>query len=210
MVTIEDDSTWNRFRQGDRAAFSQLLQQYYQPLFNYGTKLTNDTEFVKDCIQDLFLELWKNHRTLGPAECVRAYLLKSIRRKLYRQLYRDSWRTRTTVLDEDYHFELTFSVETRLIQEQEQAQLSATMARLLNELPRRQKEILYLRFYQELDVPQIVAIMDISTQSTYNLLHKALQRMKQQLQRERTGGVISLTVLLAKLIQSGTLITNQL
>lgn len=205
MLPTEGDSIWDRFRQGDRVAFDQLLQQYYQPLFNYGTKLTHDTEFVKDCIQDLFLELWKNHRTLGPTECVRAYLLKSLRRKLYRQLYRDQWRTKATELADEYPFELTFSVETRLIQEQEQAQLTATMTRLLNELPRRQKEILYLRFYQELDVPQIVAIMDISTQSTYNLLHKALQRMKQQLQRERIGGAISIAVLLTRLVQSGSL-----
>jgi RNA polymerase sigma factor (sigma-70 family) len=174
-----DKTRWNEFRAGKSAAFDQLMQAHYRALFNYGTKFTKDTEFVKDCIQDLFLELWKNRQNLGETEYVRSYLLKSFRRKLFRQLYKNQWRTQVESLDEDYSFDIEFSAESRLVDAQNQQETSEKLTRLLNQLPRRQKEVIYLRFYQELDVEQIVQVMEINTQSVYNLLHKALHQMKQ-------------------------------
>ncbi len=73
---------WDKFLQGDACAFGELMHRHYRDLFNYGTRFTKDKELVKDCIQDLFLSLWKNRLTLSRTEFVKYYLLKSLRRKL--------------------------------------------------------------------------------------------------------------------------------
>lgn len=50
---------WLSFKQGNEDAFTELMELYYPSMLNYGLRFQNDRELVKDCIQDLFLELWK-------------------------------------------------------------------------------------------------------------------------------------------------------
>ena len=48
---------WSRFRSGDQDAFSEIYQKFIDALFAYGCKMTRDRELVKDCIQDIFIDL---------------------------------------------------------------------------------------------------------------------------------------------------------
>jgi len=47
---------WTQFKAGDRTAFSKLMQMYHQDMLGFETKFTEDKEFIKDCLQELFLE----------------------------------------------------------------------------------------------------------------------------------------------------------
>lgn len=59
---------WQTFREGDSYAFEQLLELYYPLLLNYGNRLSKDREFVKDCLHDLFVELWNRKENLTTVE----------------------------------------------------------------------------------------------------------------------------------------------
>ncbi len=80
---------WQSFREGDSYAFEQLLKQYYPLLLNYGNRLSKDREFVKDCLHDLFVELWNRKEKLDTIENLKPYLLLSFRRKLLRETKKD-------------------------------------------------------------------------------------------------------------------------
>lgn len=155
------------------------MQAHYRSLYGYGSKFSKDTEFVKDCIQDLFLELWKNRATLGETCHPRFYLLKSLRRKMYRTLHKNRWYAQAEPVSDTYQFDAAFSVEHLLIREQTLRDTAAKITAVLNQLPRRQKEIIHLRFFEELEADQIVQIMEISHQSVYNLLHRAISNLRQ-------------------------------
>jgi RNA polymerase sigma factor (sigma-70 family) len=190
----EEKRLWSELRAGNETAFEKVMQTHYKGLFNYGTKFTRDTEFLKDCLQDLFLEIWKNHRNLGETESVRFYLLKSFRRKIFRQLAKHQ-NFQIQSLDDEYCFDIVFSPETSILQEQSQQELSLKLIYLLNQLPRRQKEVIYLRYYQELDIDQIVDLMDITHQSVYNLLHKALSHLKEYWVNEKLSLMVMLSLI---------------
>ena len=53
-----DIHLWEQLRNGNKAALSELFELYFSQLYNYGRKICLDEEQVKDCIQDLFLEIW--------------------------------------------------------------------------------------------------------------------------------------------------------
>ena len=161
----EEKILWNKFRAGERTAFATLTQAYYRDLFGYATKFTKDKEFIKDCLQELFLDMWKIRFTLSDTPCVKAYLFKSIRHKIHRELYKKQQPAFSANLQDDYCFDVEFSVEQLLIREQTLKETTEKLAAMLNQLPRRQKEIIYLRFFQELEVEQIVQIMEIHPQS---------------------------------------------
>jgi RNA polymerase sigma factor (sigma-70 family) len=56
----------------------------------------------------------------------------------------------------------------------------AFLNKLLNDLPGRQKEALYLRYHQGLTVDQIAEILDVNYQSANNLLHRALLHLRKE------------------------------
>ena len=174
----EDLLLWNEFRNGNADAFGGLIRVHYQDLFHYGTRFTKDEELVKDCLQDLFLELWANRLTISETSFVKYYLLKALRRGLGRKIGRSkhaaSW--------DELHFENLFngspSIETQLIREEYLTELSRKMRKILASLSRRQQEVIYLRFYVEADPEEIAEIMSLNRQSVYNLLHDALKKLK--------------------------------
>ena len=85
-VIIDEVAIWDQFRAGDQKAFTALYQNFVQPLYSYSMGVTNDKELIKDCLHDLFVELWRNHSTIGPTTSVKYYLTASIKRKLVRHL----------------------------------------------------------------------------------------------------------------------------
>jgi RNA polymerase sigma factor (sigma-70 family) len=176
-----DIQLWDEFRSGSKPSFEKLITTHYRSLFNYGTKFTRDNEFVKDCIQDLFFELWKNRETVNGTNYVKSYLFKSVRNKICRELYRNKGHFHTAQIEENYFFDVEFSIEHHLVREQTLRETANKFSGVLNRLPKRQKEIIYLRFYQDLEVSEIVQVMEINAQSVYNLLHKALSNLRDHL-----------------------------
>jgi RNA polymerase sigma factor (sigma-70 family) len=174
----EDLFLWNEFRDGNAEAFGALIRVHYQDLFQYGTRFTKDEELVKDCLQDLFLELWTNRLTISETSFVKYYLLKALRRRLNRKI----GRSRYTGSWEELHFESLFngspSVETDIIREEHLAELARKMRKALASLSKRQQEVIYLRFYVDADIDEIAEIMSINRQSVYNLLHEGLKKLK--------------------------------
>ena len=51
----------------------------------------------------------------------------------------------------------------------------------LNKLPKRQKEVVYLKYYSGLKTKEISETMKINYQSVVNALHKALKNLKKDI-----------------------------
>jgi RNA polymerase sigma factor (sigma-70 family) len=73
---------------------------------------------------------------------------------------------------------LDFSHEWLLIEQESLNEMTQKVSELLNELPKRQREVLYLRFYQNLERAEIADIMGINEQSVSNHLQAAFKNFK--------------------------------
>jgi RNA polymerase sigma factor (sigma-70 family) len=174
---VEESLLWKNFKSGDHHAFSTIFHHYYTFLYNYGYKLTTDEDVTKDCIQELFIALWNNRENLGEAHSIRFYLLKSLRRKIIRRL---KFRKKNFEykINENYEFEVVFSIESVIINNQAQKEQQEYFFNLLNELPKRQKEAIYLKYYQNMSYEEIGEIMDVNYQSVRNFVHKAISALR--------------------------------
>lgn len=164
---------WQRFRMGETAALEQLMIRSFTLLYRYGTKFTNDQAFIKDCIQDLFLDLWLRRENLSEAVAVKAYLLASLRRRLHRGLIGQKWISGNSIDVDTLHFEIEFSIEESLIREELTRELASEIKACLDLLPKRQKEVVYLKFYENLSREEIAQVMGVNPQSVSNLLQAA-------------------------------------
>lgn len=189
-----DEALWQRATQDDEAAFTELLHRYSPRLLGYGRKWSHDDELVKDCVQDVLAELWLARHRLASPESLRAYLLASVRHRIGK-LTRRAWRFGGSFDETDGdEFTVTFSVEESWIADEAQRQRVEQLNVLVNRLPQRQREVIYLKFHQNLSQSQIAEVMGIRYQSVSNLLQRTLASLRQEVSAEGL-----LTVLLAAL-----------
>ena len=175
----EHNDIWTAFKSGEEEAFSRLFFDYYGRLYHYGLKLARDEELVKDVIQDFYLYLFENHESLtDEVSHLTSYLLTSFRRRLLREISRRTKQNQREEesVPEDHLF--VIGIEEIIIREETKEQNKQIIVHLLNELPPRQREILYLKYYLDLSLPQIAEMLSISYQVVANHLYRALKKLR--------------------------------
>lgn len=193
---------WDMLRAGSGEAFEQIFRHYYPSLLNYGLRFNKDEEEVKDCIQILFMNIWERRAFLGNSDSIRNYLLASLRRLI---LKRAKANPLTIALDDDdslFHVEL--SVEMKMIHDQTLKENVISLQRAIQNLPARQKEALYLRFYNDQSFGEIALIMNISTRAVYKLIYKALDALNEELAPQGKNVPFVLSVYMALLASGDT------
>lgn len=192
LNTFDDITLWTNLKNGDEKSFSLLFERYYSYLVSYGNSLSPFAEKVQDCIQDVFTDIWVYRNSLQSSVVVKAYLLSSVRKRIARLNERDHIFRKAASTDA-LAFLLEFSVENDLLDDDYATKEKVThLNKLLNDLPARQKEALYLRYHQGLNVEQIAEMLDVNYQSASNLLHRGLLTL-----RKEWKGAFSLIALLS-------------
>lgn len=166
----------SRLQQGDEDALAGLMKIYYSDLYNYAFRFTRDEALIKDCIQEVFISLWQRRYSSASILSPKFYLIRAIKNMILKSLHRN--KTTATQLDEEYDFFHEFSIEKITIEKQISEERAEKLRRTLSALSKRQKEIIYLKYYQYLDHGQIAELMNISRQSVYNLLHEAIHKLR--------------------------------
>ncbi|WP_028524605.1 RNA polymerase sigma factor [Runella limosa] len=175
QVHLDERELWDRLKSGDTNAFGQISTHYYRILFDYGRKFTKDRELIKDVIQDALLVLWQKRAHINPDENAKLYLLKIIRNSLFKELQKQHLRVADGQFDE---LEFMEPEESFIISAESSQQMNAKLQLHLKNLPKRQQEVLFLKFYQDLSNDQIAEVMNIHRQSVANLLHNGLRLLK--------------------------------
>ena len=174
-IIHDDVQLWDAFRNGDHQALTCIYNAHIQTLFQYGSKLSSDTDYVKDCIHDLFVDISRHRTTIGSTDNIRFYLIRSLKHKILRQL---KSYNRTDSID-DYPFLLEAAFDEQQLERETNRHQRKCLRDAINKLPERQKEAIYLRYIMDLKNEEIAQIMDISYQAVRNTLHKAIENLRQ-------------------------------
>jgi RNA polymerase sigma factor (sigma-70 family) len=178
--TPTDAQLWQQLRNGSELALGKLIKKYFNLLQNYGYKFIRNEDFVKDCVQEVFVEIWTRRNTISQPESVRAYLLSSVRKKILRESVRQKVNQGNELIDIENNLNFVeFSPELQIIEQEHTQENIRKIANLLNSLPKRQREAVYLRYYQNLERDEIAEIMGINSQSVSNLLQVAFQAIRE-------------------------------
>ena len=156
------------------------MTKYYSDFYHYGIKLSANRSLTKDCIQDLFVKLWRDREKLAEVTFVKTYLLKSVKQNLIKAMTKES-RWEAYDGQGEYEADIVFSPEDLLIEQQGVTDQQHRIVQALNKLPNRYREAIYLKFYGGLTNEQIAEMMSIKTQSVYNLIYEALKILRQHL-----------------------------
>ncbi|WP_342332761.1 sigma-70 family RNA polymerase sigma factor [Pedobacter sp. FW305-3-2-15-E-R2A2] len=178
-----EQKAWDEFRYGDERALKFIFDTYYKLLFNYGHKFTPDDHIIEDVIQDLFVKLWVDKERINPTDSVKNYIYKAFRRRLIRKLDYAPRIMAFPATEEKIGFEIELGHDHRMISSERTIKIQHNLAIALGKMTPRQREVIHLRYFEEMDFNEIAEVMQLSTKATYKLLYRAIDALKQHLPR---------------------------
>lgn len=165
--------------------FSEIASaynEYLDDLYAYALHMRFDEQTVMDAIHDVFYKLCTHYSSLNEINNLKFFLFRSLRNRLI-DIKRVN-RENTISLhapdepQEMLPFQLYVTIEDEIIMKEDAEEISQKIENVLGRLTNRQREIIYLRYIQEQSYEEIAGIMQISIESSRNLLSKTLTKLK--------------------------------
>lgn len=181
---------WQDFAvQESETAFYRIYTHYYHYLTYLGIKKGGNSEQVKDVINDVFLLLWESRQQLRDIHHFHNYIITVFLRKLFRKAPRVEEVNEAMELPE---WLLSSSAEEQLIDREQTAQLNKTVQAHMADLPARQQQMIYQKFFLNLSYAEIAVANGISVNTVYNTIYKTLDKLKSGINKELIGVLLYL------------------
>lgn len=175
---MAETDIWSSYRNGNEAAFRELYDHYYAGLLGYGSRFTEDHQAIEESIQDLFLKLWRNRASIGPTPSVKFYLYKSFRRILARKLRYLPDTVALSGQEDKLHFNFEIGQDEVLMKKEHIAELKRQLEAAMATMTDRQREVIYLKYYEDLSYDEISDVLNITPKATYKLVYRALDHLR--------------------------------
>lgn len=180
---FDERHLWQNIKCNNQLAFSVLYNRYTERLYNYGMHQCHDRELVTDCLQELFTSIWMKRNELSDVVSVKSYLFKSFRNLILKKL---NWRKKFLLsidVSDARSFEITLPVEQMIELDELEAERNTKIKKCILGLTKRQREAVFLKFYNDLNYTEIATIMELQIDSVYNIMSRALDVVRHQLKR---------------------------
>jgi RNA polymerase sigma factor (sigma-70 family) len=182
-MSLEEDykAYWRSMCQGDKEALNSLYNSLYFHLIRFGLKICGDDELVKDCINQLFLNLWDKRKSLNPVENVRAYLFTILKHAIADEL-KHHYTVNNALqkkLQQDQWSELSYEEIVTKVQQDEE--LSRKLQVAIQQLTPKQIELIKLKFFDGLSYEQISLQTSQSIKTAYNTVYDAIRMLRKLL-----------------------------
>ncbi len=170
---LDEKVLWNAIRNGNHKSFRLIYMEYSDFLYNYGRKMCQDSDLVRDSIQDVFRIIWEKKEIIVIKSSLKHYVFTIFRRELIQKIQHQQ-----NLTDQFTEIDFELSIESKIILDESQQHLRKNLDQAINKLSLRQKEIIFLRYYENMSYSEIAELMSLNQNSMYKLLSAAISRIK--------------------------------
>ncbi len=162
--------------------FADLHNRLYGKVFSFVRLRIRNLQEVEDIVQDVFLKAFNSWKDIPDENTARNYLYIIARQRMI-----DIWRSsrsrfQTDLLNkeegEDGDFDLLASDEPLPEDNFQKGENKDLVLNLLNQLKKEEREILILRFLDELEYKELARIYDTSEENIRQKVSRSLQNLK--------------------------------
>jgi RNA polymerase sigma-70 factor, ECF subfamily len=158
---------------GNRDAFSEIYKLYFVKIFRYTKFNINDEAEAQDICQETFVRAWKSISKFDSEKTdwsIQAFLFK-----IARNLIIDRSRKKKELHINEYQ-----EIETNedLYKDIERKNNIDVVKQILGKLEETERQIIILRFFEEMDTKEIANILNIKDGALRVRLHRTMDKMK--------------------------------
>ncbi|WP_375445048.1 RNA polymerase sigma factor [uncultured Fibrella sp.] len=166
-------------RLGNRLAFGELYERYWEELHRVASRKTGSAEGAEELVQDLFVSLWQRRETLQ-IDQARRYLFAALKFAIIDLI-------RSTATHERFvaHIEATTThIDRRTEDELAMQDLTRSVEQGLSSLPEKTQEVFRLSRFDCLTIPEIAVRLNLSEKTVQYHLSNALRELRTYLRNE--------------------------
>lgn len=168
----------NALIEGDEATFAMIYKSYFTSLRNYANSILFDQEAAYEIVQNLFVSLWENRKKLDREKSLRNYLLRGTHNNALRYV-------KTHNLHQLHHEQIKQEVneeeqENNVINHESLADTEIQLTNLLNELPKRSKQVVIMSHIENKKSTQIAKELDLSVRTVETILYQAMKKLREK------------------------------
>ncbi|MUP45947.1 sigma-70 family RNA polymerase sigma factor [Gramella sp. BOM4] len=170
---------WSKIKKGETKALGDLYDHYISILFPYGLTLCSNKVLVMNSIHDLFVDLYKYRKNLADKPQVKYYLLKSLKRMIYKKVSKKE--TKFNKLEEKNFINLGLfesSVEKKIIESENAVDTEQRLTQALDRLPKKQRKAIQLKFYQGKSYEEIAQLMNVTIETSRTLIYRSITSLR--------------------------------
>jgi RNA polymerase sigma-70 factor (ECF subfamily) len=184
-----------RVKQGDTAAFTELVEKYKQPVMNLIFRIVRDATEAEDLAQNVFVQVYKSARRYKVSAKFSTWLFTIARNLCLNEIRRRSRHPAESMdaphpeqEDQPLHqFEdqKTASPPDSLLH----GELAEKIEQVLAGLPENQRTAILLCRQEELSYEEIADVIGCSISATKSLIHRGRETLKEKLKPYLRSGI---------------------
>ena len=173
----------------DQAAFTAIYQRYWKSLFREAMNILRSQKEAEDCVQELFVSLWRRRQALSVNTSLGGYLHTAVRYQCIDIIERDMIRGGYL---EDFTSYMAGQQSMPSVEEEMYARdLAANIDQVMDKMPNKMREVFRLSRQEHLSHREIADRLQISEETVKKQIYLALKILKSHL------GDTSLAMLIA-------------
>ncbi|MCG3196046.1 MAG: hypothetical protein GHCLOJNM_00517 [bacterium] len=178
-----DPKLFEAFRAGDHQAMKAIVGSFHKRLIGFIRLYTGNREMAEEVAQEVFLAAYLQRDTVRSAEGLRPWLFTVAKRKALRAAEKAT-RTREVSDEGETLLEIMDPVQAEQWDQVFQGQVGGHLQCALRQLPSRDREMLILRYFGNLQVKEISEVLNIPMGSVGVFLTRSLAKMRRLLEEQ--------------------------
>ncbi len=171
MITIYLSSITDK---NDEEKFAEIYRYYKDKMFRIAKNILKDDFLSEDAVHNTFIKVINNMKMIEDVKSIKTKsLIVTMTKNSSIDLYRSRNSERNDLYDEDLEIADNENIEESIISNIE---YEAIVNEILL-LPEKQRQLLFLKFVNELDIKSVAEVMNMS----YSATQKGLQRARAKL-----------------------------
>ncbi|WP_346860895.1 RNA polymerase sigma-70 factor [uncultured Draconibacterium sp.] len=169
-----DKDIFEKIKNGDDVAFSQLFDENYTPLCFFVNKYLSDLDKSRSLVQEYFVDLWINHQKINIPDSPKSYLYNSLKNKTIDYLRKEKRLSQRAAMDIPQN-------STPFRDLVEEAELNKKINASIEKLPPKCRQIFKLCRFEELKYSEIAEKLNISVKTVEMQMGIALKKLRDNL-----------------------------
>lgn len=166
----------DNLKKGDSNALKILFGEYYAAMCSYAFRFFNDVDQAEEVVQDIFVKLWENRRSINIGSSVKNYLFTWVRNQSLNVLKHEKVKQ-----------EYAQTIRDSLLEEEPAGNfyidpwLSEKIEKAIESLPEKRREIFILSREKGLKYREIAEKLNISIKTVETQMGLALKDLREKL-----------------------------
>lgn len=162
----------------DNEAFKKSLIQLQPGLQKVAESILNDADWAADAVQDTVLKIWDNRRQMNRVNNLEGYCITAVKRRCI-DLLRE--QQPSVPIDEE-----AFMLADTIFDDSFEERYRQARA-LIDQLPVKQREIILMKYEQEMPNAEIEKALQISSTNLYTILSRAYKSLREAMDRQNNN-----------------------